>query len=172
MRIDAYKVFLIAMSVLIVGLAVAILLTVSKMRSYEESLRAAKQVDFEKLAEEVETLKAFQAREEEGQRVDLDNPMTYILDKATQARIDRNAIDGQPDNNKSASKGFEEQLYKLTINAGLERQTLADFLFRLESGSSLLKVAKLLMIVDRKAEREDIWNPIVSVGYRRPYSRD
>jgi hypothetical protein len=168
--IDPAKIFILAMSVVVVGLAVAILFTFFSVKRYESAFVQAK-VDFRRLAEAVEQNKEFRKAEEEGGAIDLENPIGYINEKARAANV-YGYFDYSPDEKPQVRKGYVDTTFKLSFKQDVSRRELATFLYNLEKGSTILKAAALDLKKYRKTDDdEDLWRPIVTLAYRKTYIR-
>ena len=166
---DWSKAFIVGMSVIIVGLSAAIVMNYMKVKTYEDAFRVAKTDYYGRLAEAVEQAKVFEAREKEGERVDLDNPNTYIETQKRAASISE-GFDVTPSEDTNSRGRFVDTTFKITLDQPIDRERLADFLFRLESGSSLLKISRLEMRHSSK-KGEDLWEPSIYLGYRKTLVR-
>ncbi len=175
-NIDFAKVFIVGMAVVIVGLGIAILLFHNEAKGYEAAFDETVPELYTKLADEVESCKVFQDREEEGQKVNMDNPITYLQTMASQSQIDSSAFRFQPGRlSSNPQKGYKERFFKVTFLKEIERKTLADFLYRLENGSTLITVTSLTLKRSKEARRDaeaDVWEPIVEIGYRVSHKKD
>jgi len=168
--IDPAKIFILAMSVVVVGLALAILVTYLSVKRYDTAFVEAKGDTFRKLVEAVEANKEFR-KTQEGEAIDLENPIGYIDEKARAANV-YGYYDFAPDEKPQIRKGFVDHTFKLTFKQDVSRRDLATFLYNLEKGSTILKVAALELRKDRKTgEDEDSWRPIVTLAYRKAYVR-
>ena len=173
--IDPAKVFIFAMCLVIGALAVAILMTFFKVRDYEEQTQLAVRSYFSRLAEGVETSKEYRKRVAEEDKVDLENPITYINEKARMASISTSAFNYTPPKPdlRNRSKGFVDTIIKLTFTEDVTRSELASFLYNLEKGSSILKVYSLDLSRDSRVKKadpkDDRWRPVITLGYRKPY---
>lgn len=171
--IDPAKVFIIAMSFVILGLAAAIVVTYSHVSAYESAFREAKDGLYKKLVMEVESCKAFAAMEQDSAKVDLENLASYITEKARICGIDPAALNHTPAKPKNDRRNhYTEYKYKVTFKTDVDREKFAKFLFNLENGSSILKVSSINLVLESgrrgSTTEEDMWRPQITVGYRKP----
>jgi len=172
-NVDPAKIFVVAMSVLIVGLGIMIIVTYVQMRAYENAYDTSHPSDYVRLAEAVEVVKAYKEREDESASIEPDNPITYIYEQARTAGISEGDLGYAPQKPRSHQRQYTDRHFRVTFNDDVDRRRLAQFLFHLETGSSLLTVTQLdLGRYSKTANRNpdaDLWRPTLDVGYRTAY---
>jgi hypothetical protein len=164
------KAFLVVMTALVVVLGATILYAARQAGKYDDAIDAGKS-NYKRFLEKTVELKQNQQRVLD-EKVDLNDPLTYVYNQAEAAGIPRTIVKCNPatEDTSSARKGYVDTKIEVGFQAPVKREQIARFLHQVESNSAIVRSYSVAMPkVDSKDKSDDWKNVKVVLAYRKPF---
>ncbi len=168
-RLDGSKLFLLGITVLVIGLGGGILYAASQVRSSKEAVESAT-ANFKSFLQDCTELKQNQERVSR-EKVDLNEPLTYVFSQIDASGIPKNIVKcNQPTRDvANIRKGYEDMKIEVTFQGEVDREQIARFLYNIEANSAILKAYSVETGRVDPDDKSNKWKNVkVHLAYRKP----